>query len=114
VTWPRIIVIAIAIGISLGVAALATVRAGGDGLIKSAALFVLFVHGSFSTTAGLAAPMFAIATAVGGAASAGVLAGLAGALSGATGAAVERRLFPNQVIRQSAVNVMIFRRSARW
>ena len=107
VTWPRIIVIAIAIGISLGVAALATVRAGEGGLIRGVALLVLFAHSSFFTTAGLA-PMFVIAAAVGGAVTAGILAGLAGALSGATGAAVERRLVPNQGIRQSAVNVAIF------
>ena len=38
----------------------------------------------------------------------GVPAALAGALSGAGGADVERRLVPNQGIRQSALNVVIF------
>ena len=52
--------------------------------------------------------MFAIAGGMGGAATAGVLGGLAGLVSGATGAPVERRLIPNQGIRQSGANVAIF------
>jgi hypothetical protein len=99
--------IGFAVGISLGVAALVAVRAGEDGLIRSFAVAAWFAHGSFVNTAGLA-PVFAFACGVGGAATAGILAGLTGVLGGATGAAVERRLVPNQGIRQSGVNVAIF------
>jgi hypothetical protein len=49
-----------------------------------------------------------IAGAIFGSVTAGVLGALGGLLGGATGADVERRLVPNQGIRQSAMNVLIF------
>jgi hypothetical protein len=106
-TWLRTIAIGFAFGISLGAAVWVVVRAGEGGLIERFSVAVWFVHGRFVNTAGLA-PVFALACGVGGAVIAGMLAGLTGALGGATGAPVERRLVPNQGIRQSGVNVAIF------
>ena len=92
---------------ALGVAALVTARLAGGPPIRNVLLLLWFTQAAFVLA--LAYMIFtAVCAAVAGAAMAGVLGALAGALSAATGADVERRLLPNQGIRQSAVNIAIF------
>jgi hypothetical protein len=78
-----------------------------DRLIRNIAVFGVNIEAGFDVLLGLAL-LYAVAVSAGAATTAGVLGALAGILSGATGADVERRLAPNQGIRQSARNVVVF------
>jgi hypothetical protein len=89
------------------VIALATARVAGDQVIRNIVLLLWFTHVGF-VIALTSTIVTAVCLALAGAQTAGLLGALAGALSGAAGADVERRLLPNQGIRQSAMNVIVF------
>jgi hypothetical protein len=106
-TWRGTAVTALAISLALGIAAGVAARADADHLFRNAFVFLAnvrasLVNGLFYMLSG------AIVTALAASSTAGILGALAGALGGAAGADVERRLVPNQGIRQSAVNILIF------
>jgi hypothetical protein len=105
--WVTTMVTAIGIGTALGLAAAAAFRLGIDQPIRNLALFGWWLQLGFVRSLSLMV-FAAAATALAGVVIAGILGALAGALAAATGADVERRLAPNQGIRQSAVNAPIF------
>jgi hypothetical protein len=105
--WMRTAATGVLIGISLAVASTAGARLTSDRLITDVLVSGVFLEVGFEQLL-IATVLSAIAMAIGAAPTAGVLGGLAGVLSGATGADVERRLIPNQGIRQSARNVVLF------
>jgi hypothetical protein len=105
-TWRRFMPVVV-LAIALGVAAAVSLGAGFTAPVNGIAVFVWWSQVSIVRTLGLMV-LAGIGGAVFGCISAGVLGALAGALGGATGADVERRLVPNQGIRQSAMNVVIF------
>jgi GTPase SAR1 family protein len=105
--WMRTAVMGLAIGVSLGLAVVVTVRMGGYQTVRGIGFLGWWAHAALlrSQAALLLGTIGVTAAAVG---TGSVLAALAGALSGASGADVERRLVPNQGIRQSALNVVMF------
>jgi hypothetical protein len=105
--WMRTAVVGLAIGVLLGLVVVLIVRTGGYLMVRDIGAIGWVAHGAFlrSQAAIVACTVFVTA---GVAVPVGVLAALAGALSGASGADVERRLVPNQGIRQSALNVVVF------
>ena len=105
--WKRFGVTAVVAAVALGVIALVTARLAGIQPIRHVLLLLWFTQAGF-VLALMYVAFGAMCVAVAGGSLAGILGALAGALSGATGADVERRLLPNQGIRQSAVNVIIF------
>jgi hypothetical protein len=105
--WKRFGVTAVVAAVALGISALLTARLAGIQPIRNVLLLLWFTQAGF-VLALLYVAFGAVCVAIAGGSLAGILGGLAGALSGATGADVERRLMPNQGIRQSAVNVVIF------
>ena len=105
--WLRTLATGLAVGVVLGVAANVIARNGGYLILRAVGFFGYFAGSGLlrSESAILLGAIGATGTA---AVTGGILAGLAGALSGAGGADVERRLVPNQGIRQSAWNIVIF------
>jgi hypothetical protein len=103
----RTAAIALAIAIALCLAAVVFAAAWGAGSLRNVALFAVGVPfglhlSAFAVVLGTLSVTAAVVPL------AAVLGALAGALSGATGADVERRLVPNQGIRHSARNVLLF------
>jgi hypothetical protein len=96
-----------ALAIALGASAAVSLRAGYTAPVNGLALIVwgaqtaIVIQLSLMVLGGMAGAIFGSVTA-------GVLGALGGLLGGATGADVERRLVPNQGIRQSAMNVVLF------
>jgi GTPase SAR1 family protein len=105
--WKRLAITAVLIGLAIGLAALVTARTTSDQPLRNVVIFVWFMQVAFVLALGIVI-YGAVGLAVAGGFMAGLLGALAGTLSGATGADVERRLRPNQGIRQSALNVLVF------
>jgi hypothetical protein len=107
-SWWRPVLLGVLIGATLGSAMVTLTRVAGDQPVKDITLFMFHAQSSLLT---FLSCILVVQTTVTVSVTilACVLSGLAGALSGAiTGADVERRLVPNQGIRQSARNVAIF------
>jgi hypothetical protein len=105
--WMKTAVMSVVLGVSLGLAVVGIVRVGGYLTVRGVGFLGWFAHAALinSEAAQLLGGINVTAVAV---VTGAILAALAGALSGASGADVERRLVPNQGIRQSALNVLIF------
>jgi hypothetical protein len=107
-TGKRTAIPILALGLALVVGVtVASAWVGADVVTRNAYGFTGSVRTSFITGL-LTMVLGAISAAFAGITTAGILGLLAGALGGATGMDVERRLVPNQGIRQSAVNVLVF------
>ena len=105
--WKRFGLTTVLVAGALSIVAVVTARVSGPAPIRDVLLLVWFTQAGFAMAL-LYLGFGALCAAIGGAPMAAVLGALAGVLSGATGADVERRLVPNQGIRQSAINVGIF------
>jgi hypothetical protein len=104
--WLQTAGIGVALGVSLGLAVVGMVRGGGYLPVRAMGLLTLSTYAALLNSQAillLGGMVAAVAALMGS-----VLAALTGVLSGASGADVERRLVPNQGIRQSALNVLIF------
>jgi hypothetical protein len=105
--WARAMATGVTAGLLLGTAAVVLGHLAGEGALRGAALFLVYLDSAFQVL--LVFTLFgAVSIGVGGTVTATLLAGLVGIVSGATGADIERRLVPNQGIRQSARNVVVF------
>jgi hypothetical protein len=105
VDWKRTAATALACGVVLALVAVALT--GRSQAVRSAIGLLFFARLAFINCLALSL-LAAIGSAVAAVSTAGILAALAGLLGGATGVDIERRLVPNQGIRQSAVNVVLF------
>jgi hypothetical protein len=105
--WVRTGAIGLAAGVLAGLLALLSTRTGSDQPIRAATIYAWYLHSGLLQFVLMLLLWGAALTTV-AAVTAGVFGALAGALSGATGADVERRLTPNQGIRQSALNILVF------
>ena len=105
--WRKTAAAGLAIGISLGLLAATVASIWRGQPIIDLSLFGLGLQSAFLQAA-VAIMLGAISGTTGMVVLAAVLGALAGVLSGATGADVERRLVPNQGIRHSALNVLVF------
>lgn len=105
--WRRTAVTGAVMGLALGLAAVLSMRMGIEQPIRGVALFLWWVQIGFVMSLVMMC-LGALGGALFGTVTAGVLGALAGAIGGAAGADVERRLVPNQGIRQSALNVALF------
>jgi hypothetical protein len=105
--WIKAAVMSVVIGVSLGLAAAGLVSAGGYLTVRGVGFLGWFAHAAL-INAEAAQLLGGINVTAVAAVTGTILGALAGALSGASGADVERRLVPNQGIRQSALNVLIF------
>ena len=103
----RAAVIGVASGVALGLAAVLLARTGFGQRIRDVAVLLVWMQDGFVTSFAYSL-LGASGMALGAAVPSGTLGALGGALSGATGADVERRLVPNQGIRQSAANIVLF------
>jgi hypothetical protein len=105
--WSKGAALGVAASLLIGAAAVVLGRIGQREVVRFVVLCGTYATATFMVTLGqgLIVALGTIVTAVGFAAAVGILIGL---LKGLSGPDVAKRVIPNQGIRQSAVNVLVF------